>query len=239
MAMFGNFSELPFLEIVRLLRERRGRLVVRTASGKVFKLFLQDGALVDFLHGDVPMRQTVAQDLLSLSRSSTGSFEFMQLPNPLPHTALNLPLESLESWLSGQDTQYSEVERYTQDVERLRDSLPHVSTLFVPVLMTSTEAQAQLKAFLERWSIEYPALESSLLQGVSAEQLSSVLSLPLEHAQLTLYRLQQAGALAVKRVRAEVEVYAASTPAAVPAPARKPGLLARLLGALGLNRSSA
>ena len=228
MAMFGNFSELPFLEVIRLVRGRRGRLTVHSENGRVYKLFVQDGMLVEVLRGEGEIVVNLTQDLLMLTRSRTGRFEFMQLPNPLPNTKMNLSLESLDSWLMTQDSSSSEGERTARDLEQFRDSLPHPSTFFVSLEQSSAEAQSSLKSFLERWGLVHPTLGEMVRVGVSAEQLQNVPSFPLEHAQLALYRLQQAGAVGVMRARERQDAPMSTSPV------RKPGLLSRLLGALGL-----
>jgi hypothetical protein len=228
MAMFGNFTELPFLEVIRLVRSRRGRLTVYPENGRVYKLFVQDGSLVSVLLGDVQVGHTVVQDLLLLTHSRTGRFEFMQLPNVLPNTQMNLSLEGLDSWLLSQDSHSSESERTARDLEQFRDSLPHPSTVFAMLEQRSGEAQSSLQGFLERWSMVHPQLAEMLRQGISAEQLQNASFLPLEQAQLALYRLQQVSAIGVMRARDRQDAPVSTSPV------RKPGLLSRLLGALGL-----
>ena len=201
MAIFGNFSELPFLEVIRLVRGRCGRLTAHLENGGVYKLFVQDGILVEMLRGEGGVGVNLTQDLLTLTRSRTGRFEFMQLPNPLPNTKINLSLESLDSWLTSQDSHSSEAERTARDLEQFRDSLPHPSTFFVSLEGTSAEAQSNLKVFLERWGLAHPTLGEMVVVGVCAEQLQNAPSFPLEQAQLALYRLQQVGAIGVMRAR--------------------------------------
>lgn len=229
--MFGNFSELPFLEVIRLLRKRQGRLVIRTERNESYKLFVQNGMLVKMLHENCSIENNFVQNLLELSRSNSGSFEFIDLAYPLEDHSMNLDLDGLDSWLIAQTPNLSKLDRELEELERLRDALPHPQTFFVVSEMRSLHAQATLSIFLERWRVSHPTVEGMLMQGMNAEQLAEITLLTLERAQLALYRLHLAEVVHVKRVKENLSMPIARS--AEPN-VRKPSLISRLLGALGL-----
>lgn len=239
MAIFGDLSDLPLFEVFRVVRGSSGRLSVKEALGRSYQLLIEGGQLREFVVQDRSQHdlEQVKVYLQRLRLLKTGSFEFVKLTS-LPPGPLSLPLETLESWLMWGSSGPSE----QSEIARLVNALPHPETRMVYSLNRGSAAKEALNRFYSSLGGAFSQVLVALEKGMSATDLAQLNMLPLEHCQLSLYRLLEVGA--VEPLRAfKVESSSASPQDNLQGNLQgspqvkqvKPGFFSRLLGALRLR----
>ncbi|MDD2676553.1 MAG: DUF4388 domain-containing protein, partial [Methylacidiphilaceae bacterium] len=125
MPLSGDLSELPFPEILRLLRERNGNLqITDKATGERFSFSLFAGKLVSASDADRPIPDTLAlhSAIQRLSTNERASFVFQEESAGMDERlgGLSIPLDQiLRSSLAA-----------IGSPERLAAHLPHPGTRF-------------------------------------------------------------------------------------------------------------
>lgn len=221
MAIFGNFTDFPFIELISTLGRRCGKLSVWDLPSALRLELHLNGAV---LHGLIVNGQQVTNVLkvrdhmVELMGAHTGTFEFSKLAPEALQGRLYLPMSAL-------------MLRATSAVNELsvyRDRFPSPQTRFKLVNAQGAWHDAELYEFVKR---ARPALE----RGVSPLELSERLSVQLEQVQLYLYKLRSLGRIVPARMR---EVPTAPPPTFADQPGMtqpRGGLISRLLGALRIH----
>ncbi len=241
MAIFGDFSDLPFLEVMRVLRERQGRLVVYSETGKVCGIFIHHRALIDLWFGETQVQSKieVQRFLQQLNCLNEGSFEFFKLASPPQSVILDIPLEGLEVWLAADSKVENPQERDAQEIQRLQDAFPHPETRLIltnPISANLSQVSYEaLEVFYQKLGSEKNQVGQALKRGISAEMLAQWLEWPIKRCQLELYRLQEVAVLETLRVFSQPTAQSQIQTKTAERSQRKTGLLARLLGVLGFN----
>ncbi|MFC4454824.1 DUF4388 domain-containing protein [Deinococcus sonorensis] len=216
MAIFGEFSELPFPEVLNMMGRRCGQLHIQQ-HGRQYRLHIDNDQLLAIFcdHQLIKEPQQVRDTILHLSRSQDGRFEFHKdSPNTLRHHYEF----SITRLLLGASTVIDEISHY-------RDRLPSPDTRFVLLDAAHQTLEPELQRFIARTEVQ-------LLLGASANDLARSLGCNPGQVQLMLYKLRTSGLIAPLRAQPTT---AAPAPA-VPAARTAGGLVARLLGALGGRR---
>lgn len=231
MAIFGNFSELPFPEVITMLSQRSGKLEIwQVPSQKRYELFLNQGSIQSLGINGHALSDTlqVRAAFTELTTFQTGLFEFNRIDQSVLPMQIQLPLQPL---LMSSIAMVDELSHY-------REYLPHPDTCFrfsAQADMLLLEADAFVAHAL-------PYLQST--QGGSSRQLSQHLNIALESVQLSLYKLRAAGTIEPLRAfEAQTHQQAAhsqqqpsNTPAATVETSTSPSLIRRLLSALGFGK---
>ncbi len=206
MAIFGNFKDMPFPDLVAMLGRRSGVLEVFGLPGKRqgYAVALDGGKVVWVREGRRPLDPVEARLVLQeLMRSGEGAFEFVPGVPPVDGAVLGWPLERL---LLSATTMEDELTAYAP-------LLPDPKTRF---------QVASLEVWLEEplWSF-WERAKGLLQGGASAEEIAKALHLPLDEVRYYLHKLRLAGKVA------PVRAYEATR-----RDAERQGLFRRLLGAL-------
>ena len=227
MAIFGNLTEFPFLEVISMLQNRSGVLHFSNLRPyESVELQMQDGQLQGLTVDHVPIfdGQMARSYLLEIAEKRIGDFEFKKSRDLIlrqPPLKIVVKDALLRSGAGNEVFQVPDAQ------------LPDPQTRFTPAATEVTLMEDDLKSF---WVRAQPLLS----RGSSAEQIASELRLELSVVQLAFYRLRTIGAIRPARRIEEtmpIKTQAAPTPTqsgSVPAP--KPSLVSRLLGALSFVR---
>ncbi len=214
-AIFGNLTDFPFIELISTLGRRCGQLEVWDLPSRDRLQLYLNGAV---LHGLVVNGQQVTNVLkvrdhmVELMSAQTGNFEFSKLPAESLQGRLNLPMSAL---MLRATSAANEMNVY-------RDRFPAPQTRFKLINAAGTWDDAELYEFVKR---ARPALE----RGVSPLELSERLGLQLEQVQLYFYKLRTLGRIGSARIRDT------STPPVQNQGIPRPNLISRLLEALRLH----
>lgn len=206
MAIFGDFQDMPLVDLLSLLGRRSGLLDVWDVGGKRNRYILaldrgnllwvkDEGGYLDPLKA----RST----LLELASAGRGAFEFTPVEPPKGSPLLNWPIE-----------------RVLLSVTTIHDELASYNSL-LPDPKTRFQVAA-LEVWLEEPLYSFWERAKPLLQaGASAEDLASRLRLPLDEVRYYLHKLRLAGKVAPVRAYEETRK-----------DEEKQGLFRRLLAAL-------
>lgn len=219
-AIFGNFTDFPFIELISTLGRRCGKLEVWDLPSKLrLELHLNGAVLQGLIVNGQQITNVlrVRDHMVELMGAQTGSFEFSKLPLEELQGRLYLPMSAL-------------MLRATSAVNEMnvyRDRFPAPQTRFKLVNAQGAWDDAELYEFVKR---ARPALE----RGVSPLELSERLGLQLEQVQLYLYKLRSLSRIVPARMR---EIPASAEPQLAGQPGMPPrsGLISRLLGALRIR----
>ncbi len=179
MPLSGNLKEVPFPEVLRLLRDRTGTLeIVEKITGDRFSFVLSAGQLVSASATSQPIPDTLALHsvLQRLSDDPSASFDFEE-----SHMGERVgPLSiSLDRILLSALAAIRSPERYTP-------YLPHPGTRF--------RAEAEATAWLTGDLLAFwDGTERLFRSGISAQEIVAALGLPLEQVLLELYKLRLLG----------------------------------------------
>jgi hypothetical protein len=219
-AIFGNLSEFGFLEVIKMLGRKSGVLgLSQLRPYERVELHLQAGVMQAlYVDGAPVLDAAVARSyLLEIAGKRAGEFEF----GNSRHAVLN-PLNIVVTDALLRHGAHAEL------LEAPREHLPDPKTRFnVAQTVTSEHLDAELKRL-------WPLIHPHLMRGSSAEDIAAHLRLDSAAVQLALHKLRTIGAIRPAR-RIQERPSAAPTPPTRPAqaaPASKPTLLSRLLGAL-------
>jgi hypothetical protein len=206
LAIFGDFQDMPLVDLLSMLGRRSGLLDVWDVGGKRNRYILaldrgnllwvkDEGGYLDPLKA----RST----LLELASAGRGAFEFTPVEPPKGSPLLNWPIE-----------------RVLLSVTTIHDELASYNSL-LPDPKTRFQVAA-LEVWLEEPLYSFWERAKPLLQaGASAEDLASRLRLPLDEVRYYLHKLRLAGKVAPVRAYEETRK-----------DGEKQGLFRRLLTAL-------
>jgi hypothetical protein len=206
LAIFGDFQDMPLVDLLSMLGRRSGLLDVWDVGGKRNRYILaldrgnllwvkDEGGYLDPLKA----RST----LLELASAGRGAFEFTPVEPPKGSPLLNWPIE-----------------RVLLSVTTIHDELASYNSL-LPDPKTRFQVAA-LEVWLEEPLYSFWERAKPLLQaGASAEDLASRLRLPLDEVRYYLHKLRLAGKVAPVRAYEETRK-----------DEEKQGLFRRLLAAL-------
>jgi len=211
LAIFGDFQDMPLVDLLSMLGRRSGLLDVWDVGGKRNRYILaldrgnllwmkDEGGYLDPLKA----RST----LLELASAGRGAFEFTPVEPPKGSPLLNWPIE-----------------RVLLSVTTIHDELASYNSL-LPDPKTRFQVAA-LEVWLEEPLYSFWERAKPLLQaGASAEDLASRLRLPLDEVRYYLHKLRLAGKVAPVRAYEETRK-----------DEERQGLFRRLLAALRGRRA--
>jgi hypothetical protein len=188
LAIFGDFQDMPLVDLLSMLGRRSGLLDVWDVGGKRNRYILaldrgnllwmkDEGGYLDPLKA----RST----LLELASAGRGAFEFTPVEPPKGSPLLNWPIE-----------------RVLLSVTTIHDELASYNSL-LPDPKTRFQVAA-LEVWLEEPLYSFWERAKPLLQaGASAEDLASRLRLPLDEVRYYLHKLRLAGKVAPVRAYEE------------------------------------
>lgn len=241
MAIFGNLTEFPMLEVVGMLEHRCGALRFshigryQTLEFHVNMGILQ-GLVVD---GKVWRDGFDAKALLlELANQREGHFEFQRLPATSPEMYNDLAININEVLLRSAT--------FDDEWNNYKDQLPDPKTRFTLAGEELVWLEGNLQTFWQR-------IEPLLEYGISIEDLAKRFEMDVRVVQMNFYKLRAVGVVRPARRMQEVAdiraghfpgQQARQAPVARPAPPpptpnAKPSLVSRLLGALRLIGRSA
>ncbi|MBB6098482.1 hypothetical protein HNR42_001916 [Deinobacterium chartae] len=216
MAIFGNFNEIPFSEVITLLGQRSGRLEVWKIRGRhSYELHVHAAVLTGMLQDGRPLTHPlqVRHHFLDLATAQNGAFEFNRSEPERLRQDLNLQLSGL---LLSATTVMDEIDHYRAHLDspdtRYRLLHPHEGV-----------GVAALDDFVRHAA---PLLG----RGASAREIAQTLQLSLEQVQLNLYKLRTLGRAVPLRAHTSVSADELRTGGA--------GLIRRLLKALLSGRQA-
>ncbi len=236
MAIFGNLTEFPLIEVMGMLERRCGVLRFNQVGRfQSLEFQLNNGRLQGLVvNGKVLRDGLAAKDLLvEVANQRQGTFEFQRVPADSGLLLNDLAIEVTEVLLR----------RATLDDEwnNYKDNLPDLETRFV----LATQELIWLDDDLQRfWNQAEPFLE----YGINTKELAQRLNLEFRLVQVNLYKLRATGVIRpARRVQEVADIRAGNFPSRVVAPVlqavaieapkqvqSKPSLVSRLLGALRL-----
>jgi hypothetical protein len=188
LAIFGDFQDMPLVDLLSMLGRRSGLLDVWDVEGKRNRYILaldrgnllwvkDEGGYLD------PLKARSA--LLELASAGRGAFEFTPVEPPKGSPLLNWPIE-----------------RVLLSVTTIHDELASYNSL-LPDPKTRFQVAA-LEVWLEEPLYSFWERAKPLLQtGASAEDLASRLRLPLDEVRYYLHKLRLAGKVAPVRAYEE------------------------------------
>jgi hypothetical protein len=233
-AIFGNLTEFPFVEVLAMLEARTGILHFASAGlYKALELHLEQGQLRGFRVDGRTVRDgfEVRSYLLELSALKRGEFVFER---KRAEELLNDHAFPVRGAVFQDAPRQAEIDQY-------REYLPEPGTVFTVADESVTWLEDELRDFWERSRL-------LLARHASAQEISSSLRLDVAWVQLALYKLRVAGLVRPTRRIVDapnlpipnLQVPTRDTLATTNVvPAQRQGLVSRLLGALGrLRRAS-
>jgi hypothetical protein len=188
LAIFGDFQDMPLVDLLSMLGRRSGLLDVWDVGGKRNRYILaldrgnllwmkDEGGYLD------PLKARSA--LLELAFAGRGAFEFTPVEPPKGSPLLNWPID-----------------RVLLSVTTIHDELASYNSL-LPDPKTRFQVAA-LEVWLEEPLYSFWERAKPLLQtGASAEDLASRLRLPLDEVRYYLHKLRLAGKVAPVRAYEE------------------------------------
>jgi hypothetical protein len=188
LAIFGDFQNMPLVDLLSMLGRRSGLLDVWDVEGKRnrYILALDRGNLLWMKDERGYLDPLKARStLLELASAGRGAFEFTPVEPPKGSPLLNWPIERV---LLSVTTIHDELASYNS-------LLPNPKTRF---------QVAALEVWLEEPLYSFWERAKPLLQaGASAEDLASQLQLPLDEVRYYLHKLRLAGKVAPVRAYEE------------------------------------
>ena len=229
MAIFGNLTEFPFLEVISMLQSRTGSLHFSNLRPyESVELQLQEGQLQRLTVDGVPIfdAQMARSYLCEIAAKRSGDFEFKK-SRDATHSQSPLRIVVTDALLGI---------GVTSDLQVADAHLPDPQTRFAPASAAIAHLDNDLRSF---WDRAQPLLSN----GSSAEQIAQHLHLELRAVQVALYKLRTIGAIRPAR---RIEETMPIKPVITPAPSQsmsvsippKSSLVSRLLGALSFMRKA-
>lgn len=181
MPLSGNLNELPFPEILRLLRDRTGKVeIADKLTGERFSFFLSAGKLVSAFEGAGPIPDALALHsvIQRLSINERAFFLFEENPTGERTGPLSIPVEQiLLSSLAA-----------LRSPERYAAYLPHPDARFRAAAQATPWLTEDLLTF-------WVSAERFLRSGISANEIAHVLGIPLPQVLLELFKLRLLGVI--------------------------------------------
>jgi hypothetical protein len=240
-AIFGNLTEFPLLEVMGMLEHRCGVLRFQDIGRfSVLELHVNMGVLQGLVVDGRVWRDGFDAKalLLEIANVRHGSFEFQRLPATSPEMHNDLAININKVLLKSAT--------FDDEWNNYKDQIPDPKTRFTLAGEELVWLEGNLQTF---WTKVEPLLE----YGISLEDLASRLQMDVRVVQLNFYKLRAIGVVRPARRMQEVaDIRAGHFPgsqakasvvvrptAPPPAPTAKPSLVSRLLGALRLIGRSA
>jgi hypothetical protein len=230
-AIFGNLTEFPLVEVLAMLEGRTGMLrFTQIGMHTTLDLHLENGQL----RGLTVDARRVSQSfearsyLMELVGQRQGEFAFERKRLEELHCDFSLSARGV----------VMQGAVYSDEIEQYRSYLPEPATVFTVAADTTGWLEDELKVFWERAGF-------LLSRHASAQDIALELRLDLPWVQLALYKLRVAGVIRparrisdepTPRPAARQPVVATTTSTSASSSAARPTLVSRLLGALGLLR---
>jgi hypothetical protein len=246
MAVFGNFADFPFPELLTLVGYRTGKILIRnTIADKQYEWHLHSATICGVIVNSKPLDDVlqVRGCMLDLIDDSSSAFEFHRHSYEELLHYFNLPTEHLVlSTAAAMD-----------ELSAYRNFFPHEQTYFQSNGQMDIWLDEQLSSFWERSS-------SYFKKGCNARDLAENLHLNLEQVQLNFYKLRSVGKIAPVRLyegqalserplatlEANIEATASVNPympelfSQVPSgsalPSKAKGLVRRMMKALSISK---
>ncbi|MDD4933081.1 MAG: DUF4388 domain-containing protein [Methylacidiphilaceae bacterium] len=183
MALSGDLDELPFPEILRLLRDRRGELqIADKVTGERYSFRLSEGKLVSASEADrlIPDALALHSAIQRLAIKERASFVFQESSGSADERLgpLSLPIDQiLLSSLAA-----------IRSPERFAAHLPHPHTRFRAAASATPWLTEDLLTF-------WVSAERFLRSGISASEITATLGIPLPHVLLELFKLRVLGVI--------------------------------------------
>ncbi|MFN3267257.1 MAG: DUF4388 domain-containing protein, partial [Deinococcales bacterium] len=181
MAIFGNLSEFPMLEVMSMLERRCGILRFSGIEGyEALELHINSGVLQGVVVGATISRDAnLAKRILArLASTRSGKFEFCRMPPNSPNMQNDLAINVNEILLRGA--------AIDDEWNNYKDQLPDPKTRFTLASQELVWLEGGLQIF---WQRAEPLLE----YGISVEDLALRLGMDIRTVQLSLYKLRSIG----------------------------------------------
>ncbi|NJK46350.1 MAG: DUF4388 domain-containing protein, partial [Pleurocapsa sp. SU_196_0] len=223
-AIFGNLTEFPLVEVLAMLEGRTGILrFTQVGMHTTLDLHLENGQLRALVADAQPVKESfeARSYLMELVGRRQGEFSFER--KRLQELRGDFSLSARSVVLQGAV--------YDSEIEQYRSYLPEPATVFTVAANTTGWLEDELKLFWER-------SQFLLSRHASAQDIASELRLDLSWVQLALYKLRVAGVIRPARRIADAPTPSpvARQPVVATTTNARPTLVSRLLGALGLIR---
>ena len=185
MAVFGNLTEIPLLELLRTLGKRTGKLSIGLLPQRqVYHLYL-DKARLRALHVDGQILQNgqlIRQAFIKLSTAKEGNYIFKSIPIEELQKNFDVPLKPLLNT--------------TNKTKINKALLPAPQTRFVLSKSKQRELESwqnsSLKAFWKSTVLLFD-------MGSSAEEIARALKIDVNTAQINIYKLRSLGQISPMR----------------------------------------
>lgn len=179
MAIFGNLADLPLPEVLMMIGNKSGCLLLwNLPSGKEYEFHVAESCIRGLLrNGETVADILLIRDLmLEVINCNSGEFEFQK------RSIYDLKEDfhiSIEHILLNTATVVDEINAY-------KEFFPHEKTLF--------KASGPLDVWLDGDLYNFWERSATLLaEGCSAEELAKILGFSLDKVQLNLYKLRSVG----------------------------------------------
>lgn len=186
MAVFGNFADFPFPELLSLVGGRTGKILIRNNSAdRQYEWHLHSATICGVLLNSEPLDDVlqVRGCMLDLIEDSSSAFEFHRHSYEELLHYFNLPTEHLVlSTAAAMD-----------ELSAYRKFFPNEQTYFQGNGQIDGWLDEQLLSFWERSS-------NFFIKGCNARELAENLHLNIEQVQLSLYKLRSAGKITPLRL---------------------------------------
>jgi hypothetical protein len=237
-AIFGNLTEFPLLEVMGMIEHRCGVLrFSQIGRFESVELYVNMGVLQGLMVNHKVWRDGYdAKNLLiEISNVRDGHFEFQRVAATSPEMLNDLAIQINEVLLRSVT--------FDDEWRMYKDQLPDPKTRFTLAGEELIWLEGSLQDF---WARAEPLLE----YGISIEDLAARIQMDVRVVQMNFYKLRVAGVVRPARRMQEIAdiragnfpgtqpVQAAARPP-TPPPVVKPTLVSRLLGALRLIGRSA
>ncbi len=183
MGIWGNLSDIQLPDLLLLLEERDGVLIIQPSKRPAIAIEIVGGRVGAVREGKRPLPfHRLEERLLALMRTEDASFNFR--PDDLLPPARGPKLSALALRISA----------LHEEIESVRRHLPAPNSRFVlkdPSPMPNP-----------RWSEVFERARKHLRQGTSALELADLLRIPLPVAQHFLYVASRARRIAPERNQA-------------------------------------
>lgn len=198
MPLSGTLKELPFPELLRLLRDQTGNLqILDKTAGDHFSFGFSAGKLVSAFESGLPIPDALALHAVirRLSDNESAAFDFEEARAGEPPGPLSIPVDRI---LLSALAAIASPERYAH-------YFPHPGTRF--------RAGAEVMPWLTEDLLAFwVGAERLFRSGTSGDEIAEALGLPLRQVLLDLFKLRLLGVI--------VPVRAVPPPAAAGSPER-------------------
>lgn len=238
MAISGSLLDVKFIEILKIVGKRTGRLWIYNFDTNVFQEWFVHEQHIRALRVN-RVSQTTPDDIhraaVTLNGDSTSQYIFYALELERLPLEISLPIAGVAVRLLTENL----------DFEHYRDQLPNPDTRFETAHENSFLLNGELHEFWERCRSELP-------QQFSAGDAAAHFGIPVDEAQFNFYKLRASGVLKPARIMTAnrplklrdlsksappVAAPPAETQLPAPAASERRTLVQRMLNALNFNKN--